>query len=254
MCVTLCVCVCVEREKERVRERERELYPFPILPTPKYICQYSKLSVYVFSDLWSDYLACFVLLFFSDAPPINQDKKSVKGQFFYHLSFILRTVCELTFSIKQMHYKTGTLWHSDASILLTSVNVVLDKRHSDAFILFTSAKSHLLASAKEKSCSGLNTVQNFFKSSAPCVLLSLMPTCHFLNGWCLVGACFLDLLHSSFSSSVPCCRLLPTALFTNPPYVKMANFRYASNAKSMFIGLTNCFWPIGTGRILPSRK
>ena len=55
-------------------------------------------------------------------------------------------MCELTFSIKQMHYKIGTLWHSDASILLTSANVVLDKRHSesDAFILFTSAKSRLL--------------------------------------------------------------------------------------------------------------
>ena len=54
----MCVCVCVERERER--ERERELYPFPDLPTPKYICQYSKLSVSVFSDLWLDYLACFV--------------------------------------------------------------------------------------------------------------------------------------------------------------------------------------------------
>ena len=45
-----------------------------------------------------------------------------------------------------MHYKTGTLWHSDASILFISGNVVLDKRHSDAFILFTSAEvpSHRL--------------------------------------------------------------------------------------------------------------
>ena len=40
----------------------------------------------------------------------------------------LRTVCALIFSIKQMHYKTGTLWHSDASILFTSGNVVLDTR------------------------------------------------------------------------------------------------------------------------------
>ena len=153
-CVWVCVCVCVERERkrewervserdresERERERERELYPFPNLPTPNYICQYSKLSVSVFSDLWSDYLACFVLLFFFGCTTNQSRQKSVKGQFFYHLSFTLRTVCELTFSIKQMHYKTGTLWHSDASILLTSVNVVLDKRHSDAFILFTSAK------------------------------------------------------------------------------------------------------------------
>ena len=45
-----------------------------------------------------------------------------------------------------------------------------------------------------------------------------MPKCHFSNGWCLVGACFLGLLHSSSSSSVPCCHLLPSALFTNPPW------------------------------------
>ena len=129
------VCVCWERE--------RELYPFPDLPTPKHICQHSKLSVSVFSDLWSDYLVCFVLScfalgFFADAPPINQDKKVSKENF--SIIYLLRTVCELTFSIKQMHYKTGTLWHSDASILFPSANVVLDKRHSDAFILLTSAK------------------------------------------------------------------------------------------------------------------
>ena len=103
--------------------------------------------MFVISDLWSDYLVCFVLFFcffFADAPPINQDKKVSKDNF--SIMYLLRTVCELTFSIKQMHYKTGTLWHSDASILLTSANVVLDKWHSesDAFILFTSAKSHLL--------------------------------------------------------------------------------------------------------------
>ena len=64
----------------------------------------------------------------------------------FSIMYLSRTACELTFSIKQMHYKIGTLWHSDASILLTSANVVLDKRHSesDAFILFTSAKSRLL--------------------------------------------------------------------------------------------------------------
>ena len=58
----MCVCVCWERERER--ERERELYPFPDLLTPKYIGQYSKLSVSVFSDLWLDYLVCFVFCLF----------------------------------------------------------------------------------------------------------------------------------------------------------------------------------------------
>ena len=49
LCVCVCMCVCVLRERER--ERERELNPFSDLPTPKYICQYSKLPVSVFSDL-----------------------------------------------------------------------------------------------------------------------------------------------------------------------------------------------------------
>ena len=85
---------------------------------------------------------CFCF-FFVDAPPFNQDKKMSKDNF--SIIYLLRTVCELTFS-KQMHYKTGTLWHSDTSILFTSANVILDKRHSDAFILFTSAEvpSHRL--------------------------------------------------------------------------------------------------------------
>ena len=64
----------------------------------------------------------------------------------FSIIYLLRTVCELTFSIKQMHYITGTLRHSDASILFMSANVILDKRHSDSFILFTSAEvpSHCL--------------------------------------------------------------------------------------------------------------
>ena len=90
-------------------------------------------------------LVCFVFCFFADAPPFYQDKKKVSKDNF-SIIYLLRTVCELTFSIKQMHYITGTLQHSDASILFTSANVVLDKRHSDAFILFTSAEvpSHCL--------------------------------------------------------------------------------------------------------------
>ena len=72
--------------------------------------------------------------------------KTKKCQRTIFLSYnLLRTVRKLTFSIKQMHYITGTLRHSDASILFTSANVVLDKRHSYAF-LFTSAEvaSHCL--------------------------------------------------------------------------------------------------------------
>ena len=80
-------------------------------------------------------LFCLVLLFFFCGCTTNQSRpKKCPRAIFLYLS---RTVCELTFSIKQTHYKTGTLWHSDASILFTSANVVLDERHSDAFILVT---------------------------------------------------------------------------------------------------------------------
>ena len=78
-------------------------------------------------------LFCLVLFFFADVPPISQEKKVSKGNF--SIIYLSRTACELTFLIKQTHYKTGTLRHSDASILFTSANVVLDERHSDAFIL-----------------------------------------------------------------------------------------------------------------------
>ena len=39
----------------------------------------------------------------------------------------------------------------------------------------------------------------FQKNNAPRVLLSLMPTCPFLNVCCLVGVCFLGFVHSSCS-------------------------------------------------------
>ena len=77
------------------------------------------------------------------APPINQNKKMSKDKF--SIMYLVRTVCEL----HKRTTKTGTLWHSDAFILHTSAKVVLDQR-----------------------------TQNIFsKSNAPCVLLSLMPTC-----------------------------------------------------------------------------
>ena len=144
MCVCVCVCVrvCVlrqrERESERERERERELYrdrderererererelnPFPDLPTPKYICQYSKLPVSVFSDLWPHYLVFVLFWFFCRCTTYQSQQKCQRTMF--SIIYLLRTVWELTFSIKQMHYKTGTLWHSDASILFTSAKV-----------------------------------------------------------------------------------------------------------------------------------
>ena len=83
----MCVCVLIEREVGG--GRKRELYPFPDPSAPKYIYQYSKLSVFVFSDLWSDYLVWFVLFcFFFCGCITNQSRqKSVIGQFFYHISF-----------------------------------------------------------------------------------------------------------------------------------------------------------------------
>ena len=89
--------MCVLRERER--ERERELYPFPDLPTPKYICQYSKLPVSVFSDLWLDYLVCFVFCLFGGffvclfcfcgcTTDQSRQKKSVKWQFSANVWYI----------------------------------------------------------------------------------------------------------------------------------------------------------------------
>ena len=72
--VYVCVCVCVERE----RERERELYPFPDLPTPKYMSVLQ--TVFVFSDLWLDYLVCFVVFVFFCGCTTNQSRQTKKCQ------------------------------------------------------------------------------------------------------------------------------------------------------------------------------
>ena len=165
MCVCVCVRVCGEREREREKEREREggrerererTVSFPRPAYPKiHLSVLQTVCVRIFRFM-NGLISLFCFAFFFFGCTTNQSRqKSLKGQFFYHLSFILRTECELTFSIKQMHYKTGTLWHSDASILLTSVDVVLDKRHSDAFILFMSTKVPSAGECKRvKSCSG----------------------------------------------------------------------------------------------------
>ena len=59
------------------------------------------------------YFPIFDQTCFTDAPPINQNKTVWKDNF--HIIHLVKTVCELTFSIIQMHYKTGKLWHSYAS-------------------------------------------------------------------------------------------------------------------------------------------
>ena len=125
VCVTVCVCVCVcvererererEREKERGREREREgerkggggererTVSFPRPAYPKiHLSVLQTVCVRIFRFMIGLFsLFCLALLFFADVPPIRQDKKVSKGNFsFIYLS---RTVCELTFSIKQTH-------------------------------------------------------------------------------------------------------------------------------------------------------
>ena len=126
------LCVCLLRERERTVSFPRPAYSKKHVSTPNWV-RIFRFMIALFS------LFCFVLGFFLRMH--HQSIKTKKCQRTIFLSYIfLRTVCELTFSIKQMHYKTGTLWHSDASILFTSANVVLDKGHWDAFILLTSAK------------------------------------------------------------------------------------------------------------------
>ena len=118
----------------------------------------------------------------------NQSKQnSVKGKFFYHSS------CKNSMWTHIFNY-TDTL-HSDNFILLISVKVVLDRRHQNTFS----------------------------KNNTLCVLLSLTPTCPFLNS-CLVGVCFLGFAHTSSSLSVSCSHLSLIALNSNPLFRKMANF------------------------------
>ena len=98
------------------------------------------------------------------------------------------TVCELTFSIIQTNYARTTLF---CSHLRRSFSIKDHRTH-------------------------------FSKNNALCVLLLLMLMRPFLNICCLVRVCFLGFVHSSFSSSVLCSHLSPTA--SNLPYRKMAIF------------------------------
>ena len=91
------------------------------LPTPKYIYQYSKQPMSVISDFWPD--------FFVDAPQINQNKTVSKDNF--STIHLVRTVCEFKCSIIQTHYRTGTLWHSDAFTLFVHLlNFLIEDRRT----------------------------------------------------------------------------------------------------------------------------
>ena len=127
-----------------------------------------------------------------------------KGQFFYHLS------CKNSVWTHIFNY-TDPL-HSDYFILYTSVKVVLDWRPQNIFS----------------------------RSNAPCVLLSLMPTCPFLNIFCLVGVCFLGFVQSSSSSSVSCSHL-SQQLWIQTRNVGKWLTSVKFDAKLMFIGITNFF-------------
>ena len=72
----------------------------PDLPTPKYFCPYAEQPMSVFSD--------FLLDFFADAPPISQNEAVPKVN--YSIIHLVRTVCELTFSIIQMYYTLTTFF------------------------------------------------------------------------------------------------------------------------------------------------
>ena len=162
-----CVCVCL-RERESVcvlvRERERAVsFPRPAyqntsVSTPNCV-RIFRFMIGLFSLFYL--VLCFVCVCFflvclcvwcvyvcvcARAWTTNQSRqKKKKSKDNFSIIYLLRTECEITFSRKQMHYKTSTLWHLDASILFMSANVILDERH--ASILFTSSKV-LSASAK----------------------------------------------------------------------------------------------------------
>ena len=73
---------------------------FTDLPTPKYFCPYSEQPMSIFSDFWPAY--------FADAPPNSQNKAVSKVKFSnIHL---VRTGCQLTFSIIQTYYNQTTLF------------------------------------------------------------------------------------------------------------------------------------------------
>ena len=107
----MCVCACALRERENYILSQTCLPQNTSVITPNCLCPYFQVWLYdrivsLFCLVPFCFLFCFVVGFFADAPPINQDKKVSKDNF--SIIYLLRTVCKLTFSIKQMHYKTVT--------------------------------------------------------------------------------------------------------------------------------------------------
>ena len=135
----------------------------------------------------------------------HQKQKSVKGHFFCHSS-CKKSVWTHIFNQKDALQN----WHT-----------------------MTLRGLHFVYICSSRSCQRLQ--YTFSKSNTLCVQLLLMPIRHFLNSCCLIGACFLGFFHSS--SSLVLCSHLSLTVYSNPPHLKMTNFRKASNAKSKFIGL-----------------
>ena len=150
----------------------------------------------------------------------NQSKQnSVKGQLFYH------SASKKQYVNSHLQFNTDTLL-SDNFILFTSAKVVLDRRPQNTFS----------------------------KHNELCVLLSLMPTCPFLNGCCLVRVCFLGFVHFSSSSSVLCSHLSPTASNSNPSCIGRWLTCVKFWCKVDVHWFNKLFGPIRTGHTLQPRK
>ena len=119
------------RGREREREREncilsQTCYPKIHLSVLQTVCV-RIFRVIIGLCSWFCFAFCFCLfvcflgVFWRMHHHSVKTKKVSKDNF--SIIYLLRTVCELTFSIKQMHYITGTLRHSDASISFTSAEV-----------------------------------------------------------------------------------------------------------------------------------
>ena len=222
----MCARVCAETERERERERERkrererererertESFPRPAYPKI-HLSVLQTACVRIFRFMTALFSFCLVW-FFCRCTTYQSQQKCQRTMF--SIIYLLRTVWELTFSIKQMHYKTGTLWHSDASILFT-----LQKSRMLVLLL----KSFWIKDRRkflQKQC----TVCGAFDDADMSFLERLMSG-QSLFPWSLA---FFHLFLGSVQS-------LATVRFVYKPAM-MANSCWASNAMSMFIGLPN---------------
>ena len=120
----MCVCVCVlrERERERERDRERERERAESFPRPAYpkihlsVLQTARVRIYRFmTGLFSLFclvfhlFVCFGGVLLGGCTTYQSNQKFNTQRTMFSIIYLLRTACELTCSIKQMHYKTGTL-------------------------------------------------------------------------------------------------------------------------------------------------